>query len=262
MPSRKDFLDRVVSLLADRFPGVETERDDEEFALRIDGFWASMENLYRIVASRPEDLEERVEEWVVEMLRAGRSLPEEEDAVFQNLRWRILPMVMADKPPEIAAASIVHQQLISGLAVAYAIDGERSITYIPPKLFQSWSISLDELHDAALANLARRSETLSAQAAEDEEGRVSMIIVQVMDGYDASRILLPGLHGRLREYLGSPFLAGIPNRDILLCVRNDPDTVERVGPQVAHDYRTMPHSISDRLFLVTADGIAPYTTTL
>jgi uncharacterized protein YtpQ (UPF0354 family) len=77
-----------------------------------------------------------------------------------------------------------------------------------------------------------------------------------MDGYDASRILLPTLHERLREHLGSPFAAGIPNRDILLCFRNDDETVDRLKGQIAEDYRNMPHQITDRLLLVTADGIA------
>ena len=261
MPSRKDFLDRVMQVVSIRFPAVKLERDDGEFAMRLNGFWASMENLYRIVATQPDQLDERVEEWVSEMLKAADALPDDvEAASYERLRGRILPMVMSDSPPDTASASIVRQQLISGLAVAYAIDSERSITYVPPKLFARWNVSLDDMHDTALDNLAARSEQLAAQAAEDEEGRINMIIVQVMDGYDASRILLRGLHDRLREHLGSPFLAGIPNRDILLCFRNDPDTIERVGPQVAHDYRTMPHSISDKLFLVTADGIAPYST--
>jgi hypothetical protein len=78
-----------------------------------------------------------------------------------------------------------------------------------------------------------------------------------MDGYDASRILLPMLHDRLREYLGSPFAAGIPNRDILLCFRNDEETVDRLREQIGKDYRQMPYQVTDKLMLVTADGIAP-----
>ena len=48
---------------------------------------------------------------------------------------------------------------------------------------------------------------------------------------DLERILLPGLHEHLREHLGTPFLAGIPNRDILVCFRNDAEvraSIERV----------------------------------
>jgi uncharacterized protein YtpQ (UPF0354 family) len=102
-----------------------------------------------------------------------------------------------------------------------------------------------------------RSEAMNAHAAQDEEGQINLILFQTMDGYDASRVLLPTLHDRLREHLGSPFAAGIPNRDILLCFRNDDDTVSRLRDQIADDHRKMPHGVTDKLLLVTADGIAP-----
>ena len=98
---------------------------------------------------------------------------------------------------------------------------------------------------------------MNAQAAQDESGQINLILFQSGDGYDASRILLPTLHERLREHLGSPFLAAIPNRDILLCFRNDDETIGRVKGQVEEDYRRMPHQVSDKLYLITADGIAP-----
>ena len=85
---------------------------------------------------------------------------------------------------------------------------------------------------------------------------MNLILFQTMDGYDASRILLPTLHERLKEHLGSPFAAAIPNRDILLCFRNDDATVKRLESQVATDYCSMPHPVTSQLLLVTADGLA------
>ena len=78
-----------------------------------------------------------------------------------------------------------------------------------------------------------------------------------LQGFDASRVLLPTLHDRLREYLGSPFAAGIPNRDILLCFRNEPEVVDNLRKQIATDYQNMPHQVTDKLLLVTQDGLAP-----
>ena len=93
--------------------------------------------------------------------------------------------------------------------------------------------------------------------AQDEDGRISLILFQTLDGFDATRILLPTLHEKLREYLGSPFAAGIPNRDILLCFRNDDETVNRLREQIGRDYRQMPHQVTDMILQVTPDGIAP-----
>ena len=117
--------------------------------------------------------------------------------------------------------------------------------------------TLETLHKTAIDNLTARSQEISAHAAQDENGNVNLILFQTMDGYDASRILLPTLHDRLKEHLGSPFAAGIPNRDILLCFRDDEETVGRLSQQISDDYQKMPHQVTDKLLLVTPDGIAP-----
>ena len=59
--------------------------------------------------------------------------------------------------------------------------------------------------------------------------------------------------------MGRAGISSIPNRDILLCFRNDGETVDRLAPQSSEDYSKMPHQVTDRLLLVTADGVAPYS---
>jgi len=247
---------RVIGVVRQRFPLVKLESNPAEFSLSLNGFSISLENLYRSAAGAGDSADAMVERWVLELLRLAEGSPDQR-ATLDELRPRIMPMVIVHGPRD-GASSIVAQQLLEGLMVAYAIDSERTISYIPQKVFEKWKISVEDLHETAINNLVERSESLPAHAAQDESGRVAFVIIQTMDGYDASRILLPTLHEKLREHLGSPFLAGIPNRDILICFRDDPETIRKMSRQIAHDYRTMPHQISDRLFLITADGIAEY----
>jgi uncharacterized protein YtpQ (UPF0354 family) len=145
---------------------------------------------------------------------------------------------------------------VEGLAVAYGIDNDRTISHVTQKRQEKWKVSIDDLHEAALENLTSRSRSIEGHAAQDEQGRLELILFQTMDGYDASRVLLRDLHDKLREHLGSPFAAGIPNRDILLCFRNEEATVSRLRPQIASDFHQMPHQITEKVLLVTADGIA------
>jgi len=251
--SREKFLQRVLELVADRFPLVKIDRTAHPFALNINGHAASLENLYRMSQLQPQDVQRHVERWMVELLRASEGAPDDEGD-FSQFEARILPMVVPEAAQ--AAGMAVHQPLLGGLSVAYAIDHDRTISYISPKRLQQWKIDVDQLHETALRNLTERSEAMQASAAQDENENVFLIIFQKMDGYDASRVLLPNLHERLREHLGSPFVAAIPNRDILLCFRNDDQTVSRLKPQIETDYSQMPHQITDRLLLVTADGLA------
>jgi len=244
-----------MAIVRDRFPLVKLEVGDENFSLSLNGSVAPLENLYRVTVLHPDDLKHHVERWAVELLRASEGAPDQ-GASFEEVKERILPMIvsgeMEDAPP-----GVVMQPLVAGLLVAYAIDNDRTIAYIPKQRFESWNMTIEALHETAIENLVNRSEAISAHAAADENGNVNLILFQTMDGYDASRILLPTLHDRLKEHLGSPFVAGIPNRDILLCFRDDEETVGRLRDQIAKDYQAMPHQVTDMLMLITPDGIAP-----
>jgi hypothetical protein len=270
--SREQFAARVVEIIRERFPLVKIAPGDEGFSVSVNGAVAPLENLYRVSILHPDDITHHVQRWAVELLRAAEGTPDQ-GATYDDVKDRILPMLLRAPDEKAAAAEdvaadeeadapargreIVSQPLVEGLTIAYAIDQDRTIAYISRSRFEKWGVPLDQLHQTAITNLAARSEQIAAHAAQDEKGRVNLILFQTMDGYDASRILLPTLHDRLREHLGSPFAAGIPNRDILLCFRDEPETVSRLSQQIAEDYQRMPHQVTDRLLLVTPDGIAP-----
>lgn len=246
----------MINLVRAKFPLVKIHPVKETFAVTVNGHAASLENLYRLVSMRPEDLKQQVNRWVVELLRAAEGTHDQE-GTFEELKDRVLPLVLSAEGAASRGPSVVTAPFIEGLTIAYAIDSDRTISYLNRSHFASWNMDMEQLHETAIENLISRSEQMSAQAAQDEDGRVTLIFFQQMDGYDASRILLPTLHDRLREHLGSPFAAAIPNRDILLCFRNEPEMIARLKGQIAEDYRSMPHQVTDQLFLVTADGVAP-----
>lgn len=252
--TREQFANQVLDLVAKRFPLVKIARGKEPFSMLVNGHVASLENVYRMTVLRPEDAKHHVERWVVELIRASEGSPDQSGSL-DELRSRIMPMITPDtgrwnREP-------IHQPLIDGLAVAYALDSDRTISYLTPERLDDWHITVDDLHEIALYNLSQRSQALAAQAAQDADERVYLILFQSMDGYDASRLLLPNLHEKICEHLGTPFAAAIPNRDILLCFRNDADTVDKLLPQIQEDYERMPHHIFNRILLVTPDGIAP-----
>jgi len=253
--SREQFIQRVIEHVRVKFPLVKLSRGEQSFSMNVNGNLAPLENLYRVSLLRPDDLERHVDRWMVELLRAAEGTPDQ-SGEYEDIKDRILPMVLSAGTTELKTDAMVTQPLIEGLIVAYALDSDRTISYIPRVLFEEWKMSIDDLHDVAIKNLVAKSEAINAHAAQDEDGAINLILFQTMDGYDASRILLPTLHERLREHLGSPFAAGIPNRDILLCFRDDEETVNRLRSQIAEDFRQMPHQVTDKLLLVTQDGIA------
>lgn len=252
--SREQFVERAIELVRTRFPLVKIARAAQPFALRVNGLVAPLENLYRMAMLQPEEMQHSIERWVVELLRASEGTPDDH-APFLEVRERILPVIIPAAMQD-ADSDLLVQPLVADLQIGYALDSDRTISYITSATQARWKVGLDEIHATALENLVARSESLAAHAAQDEDGRVNLILFQTLDGYDASRVLLPNLHARLREHLGSPFIAAVPNRDILLCFRDDPRTLQSITQQVKRDFRSMPHQVTDRLLLVTADGLA------
>jgi uncharacterized protein YtpQ (UPF0354 family) len=258
--SRETFAEEVIRLVRERFPLMKVSRADQPFSLRVNGIVASLENLYRSISLKPEEMPRIVERWALELLRAGEGTPDQ-TGIYEQVKDRILPMVLNLRGSEKHVDNMVFQPMVLDLVVAYAIDGDRTISYVSRQLFKQWNVSMDELHETSIRNLVRRSENINAHAAQDSDGRINLILFQTMDGFDGSRLLLPTLHERLKEHLGAVFGAAVPNRDILLCFRNDEETVERLREQISNDYRSMPHPVTDELLLITADGIAPRDST-
>jgi hypothetical protein len=252
-PSREQFVNDILKLVEDRFPLAKVSRSEQPFSIRVNGHVASLENLFRMSLLHPESTRRNAERWMVELLRAAEGSPDLSGS-FEELRPRIMPMVVAETSDPHGLS--VKQPLVPGLEIGYGIDNDRTISHVTRKRMEKWKVTLDDLHEAAIENLTARSTTIAAHAAQDEQGNMELLLFQTMDGYDASRVLLPDLNEKLREHLGSPFAAAIPNRDILLCFRDDEATVAHFKPQIERDFAQMPHQISDAILLVTPDGIA------
>jgi hypothetical protein len=178
---------------------------------------------------------------------------------FDDVRANLMPLLWGPQSAATDDAERISRPLVADLAVVYLITTDPTAPVTAPML-KKWGIDSDELHQAALANLVARSEAVVAQAAADASGRISLIQFQSRDGFDASRLLLPTLHDRLREHLGSPFGAGVPTRDLLLCFRNTDEVRQRMRQPIRDGYRHMPEQLTEQLLLVTADGIAQMIT--
>ena len=77
------------------------------------------------------------------------------------------------------------------------------------------------------------------------------------DGYDAARLLLENLHGKLVADLGGDFLVAIPARDVFIAFPDQRNAfAHKLNEQVISDFRRMPYPITPKLFLVTRDGVA------
>jgi hypothetical protein len=120
-----------------------------------------------------------------------------------------------------------------------------------------WQTDAQALHQIAVANLCRLAWPKKLEGARQRDGGGRLIIIVTGDGLASSRLLHPDLHRLFCGPLGSPFRAGIPDRDTLIVYSDRRRLKQRTERQLRKDHHTSSYPITPRPFLVTPDGIAP-----
>ncbi len=179
------------------------------------------------------------------------------------MEWSIAePQLMPRIQPEsifeqLNPEQIAHVPFINGTVIVFVADLPHMTASITTEQMLRWGQTPETLEAVARRNLDRSCPAMAVQFVESSEGGKAALISQY-DGYDAARLLLGGLYGRLAPQLGRDFLVAIPARDMFVAFSRGPGPfIERLRARVARDYRCLPDPIVEDFFLVTRDGIAP-----
>ncbi|MFG0330222.1 MAG: DUF1444 family protein [Phycisphaerales bacterium] len=248
------FCEHVAEILRRMCPDHEVELDGV-FTLRINGRHLGLENIYRIVLNEPDRGVELVEEYLDHLMEgeeaATMALP------FELAKPRIMPRIQPMSIFEHLDQNLVaFQPFVNDTALVYVLDMPHLTVSITVEQLMKWGVDLDALDQIARLNLREYSPDLEIKLVESDTGARAAILSQ-HDGYDASRLLLEDLHGRLRPELGADFLVATPSRDTFIAISIEPeDFAERIHQKVEEDFRKLPYPITDRYFLVTLDGVA------
>ena len=148
---------------------------------------------------------------------------------------------------------------LSDVVICYALRSHDIFRFVTTVDAERWQMDAESLHQEAVANLCRLSWPTKLEGARQRDGG-RLIIVATSDGLASSRLLHPDLHRLFSGPLGSPFRAGIPDRDTLIVYSDRHRLRQRTERQLRKDYRTSSYPITPRPFLVTPDGIAPAPT--
>jgi len=248
------FCETVQTLLTRLCPSRQVELIGT-FEMLIDGRHLALENLYRMVLNDPDRGVEIVEQFLDHLMEGeeAASLP----LPFDLARPRIMPRIQPESIfQHLDSQLVVHQPFVNETVVLYVIDMPHLTVSITVEQMLKWGTDVEEIDAAARRNLSSYSEELKLRIIEAGNGGRAAVF-QENDGYDASRLLLGSLHGRLAPVLGTNFLVAAPARDAFLAVTADPEEfAQRIHQRVEIDYKRLPYPITDRFFIVTMDGIA------
>ncbi|HEX7497484.1 MAG TPA: hypothetical protein VF344_03335 [Candidatus Limnocylindrales bacterium] len=146
----------------------------------------------------------------------------------------------------------------AGLPVVYVIPGRGFDVVVGVEHLLAWGVGPEQVHAAAMANLARWSD--EAAWTDEVSGGRRVISSDLGEGLDAARILLTQVRARLAADLGGPhrILVGIPERNLLVAARlggGDDEFASLFADYVADRARAADEPIDSRVFELLDDEL-------
>lgn len=242
-----DLVDLAIAKLNVARPDWEVKRTAPlELTVNDGDLQISLENLVRSIAQNPRLADEAMDGWVRQVIETHEYAEEHDhgppdlDAVRDALRPLLKPRTFLGDAPE-GVSFVAGDFVLEDLVVVYVIDRENAMVPVQRSWLQAWELDRKTLAEIALANLARSGRQLDVQAAGPTREKIMFLTLSTGDGYDATRVIQPGIYELFSDLLGKSFLIGIPNRDFLIAFRDEePDMVRHFRQQIAEQAVSMP----------------------
>lgn len=250
------FTQRVLELVRRKYPALPCQ-STPDFQIKLGDSKVNLFNFYRSYVNAPDQLEQIILPALTTVVQVQEWGKSQTDPELESVRRRIMPMLYPETVWNERFPDLVGSSWVAGLVVLYVVDESHAYWYIREELMQGWQISVEDLHEIALENLARYfdDQPMEFSLAGETEGP-RLLMPARPDAYNAVRLLSEPFLDRLREVLATPFAVGIPSRDFLVGVSlHSPEAVDHVRQRVADDFKVMDHPLCNRLLLVTHDGV-------
>ena len=250
----RQLTNEVLALLRERHPEHNFQFDEKGIRGRNRVVYLS--NLHREVRAAPTRRDQIIQHFV-------QSLGQSMDLALGQETWeeaqtRLLPLF---KPRSYLNSDSASQyslvnEWLADVVICYALRSKDIFRFVTTYDADRWQTDAQAVHQVAVANLCQLGWPTKLEGARQRDGG-RLIIVATSDGLASSRLLHPDLHRLFSGPLGSPFRAGIPDRDTLIVYSDRHRLRQRTERQLRKDHRTSGYPITPRPFLVTPDGIAP-----
>jgi uncharacterized protein YtpQ (UPF0354 family) len=250
----RQLTNEVLGLLRQRHPEEQFQADEQ--GIRGDNRVVFLGNLDREVRAAPARRSQIIQRFV-------RSLDGSMDPALGRETWdeaqdRLFPVLKprAYVDSDSAGRGSLVNDWLADVVICYALRSKEIFRFVTVTDADRWQLDAQALHRVAIANLCRLGWPAKLEGSRQRDGG-RVIVIVTGDGLASSRLLHPDLHRLLRGPLGSPFRAGIPDRDTLVVYSDRRRSRQQTERQLRKDHQTSSYPITPRPFLVTADGIAP-----
>jgi hypothetical protein len=250
------FRDGVLAIVGEEFPGEGFETSTDPWVLRRDDAELHLENLKAKcdAAGGLASCRGVVRDHFARIFESLRTVAAPRPSTWAEAAPTIRPQIAPEEYRR--ELEMAHEPFGAGLIVAFVHDAEKSYRFVARDDLERWGVDLATLRATAFENLERASRDLPVAASDGDD---RLLAIELGDGYDATRLLLPGFRRFAAEKLGDPFVAAIPNRDVLVLWSKSasPGFQAQVRAEVEASFRDRAYPLTDRLFEASAAGVAP-----
>ena len=131
------------------------------------------------------------------------------------------------------------------LDVVYAVQGDHYFTVATKDDLARWGQSVDEIDSLALSNLEKQTNKNQKLLCEPSGGQ-KLCGWASGDGYDASRMLVPGLRRQIVKELGGPAVYAVPLESVFVALTRKYASV--IKGKVLQEFTTGKNPLSPELF--------------
>ena len=256
------FRREVLAIAKKHFPLLDVQPSGR-FAVELQGSEINLSNFYRSYLQQPEHLVRMILPGLTSVVRLQEWGPDQIMPPFEQIEDRIMPMLFPDGDAADTLKDFVQLPWVGGLTQVFVIDEDSTYRFVHESMLQQWDKSMESLQELAMQNLDNYAVDHPMQVnliGDDEDPQ--MLVPVSPDPYNSARILDRTFHQRLRELFGPEVIVGVPNRDFFVAVSlNHPKLISHVQERVFQDYHSMHHPLTQRLLVISADGVSEYCTT-
>ena len=244
--SQRDFKNKVAAAI---ITGTDLQGDpgfgmtiDVSEQNGLDTVQLVLDDAYKQYTSDPDRQDEIVDGLVQEAVR--RMEEGNTKRSFSDVRDQLMPMLKR----RVDVSRIENDPAVTqfdNLDVVYAVQGDHYFTVATKDDLARWGQSVDDVDSLALSNLEKKTNANQKLLCEPSGGQ-KLCGWASGDGYDASRMLVPGLRRQIVKELGGPAVYAVPLESVFVALTRNYAPV--IKGKVLQEFTTGKNPLSPDLF--------------
>ena len=244
--SQRDFKNKVAAAI---ITGTDLQGDpgfgmtiDVSEQNGLDTVQLVLDDAYKQYTSDPDRQDEIVDGLVQEAVR--RMEEGNTKRSFSDVRDQLMPMLKR----RVDVSRIENDPAVTqfdNLDVVYAVQGDHYFTVATKDDLARWGQSVDDVDSLALSNLEKKTNANQKLLCEPSGGQ-KLCGWASGDGYDASRMLVPGLRRQIVKELGGPAVYAVPLESVFVALTRNYAPV--IKGKVLQEFTTGKNPLSPELF--------------